>query len=707
MKFIATIGSLLALSVAVDKEAYYAALQEIDFDDVKADLTELMTNSQDYWPADSGNYAGLMVRLAWHCAGSYRRFDGEGGCDGGRMRFLPEQAWADNTNLDKARNLLEPIKGKYGVGLSYGDLYILAGNVAIESTGGKILGFCAGRVDDDDGAESLVLGPSDIHDEVNACPAEENGECKAPKGATTNELIYVNPGGVHGNGDPNSSINPIIDTFGRMGMNPREAVALIGAHTLGKTHGACPNGAGPSPREDPVNPWPGNCENGIGENTFTSGFEGPWTVNPNAFDNSYFRMLTSYEWEPETSPAGNPQFKPNVTEGAIGETRMLVADVALKYGEELSPYVYLYADDNTLFLEDFAAAWYKLTTRDMGPRSRCFGADVPPVQEFQGEELDTSLVVSASDWDKLDVVSKLNETEMVFAVEAAFRCAATYRVTDNFGGCNGARFLLEPERSWEVNGQLASFTEENILEGSFEGSKADQIVFAGMAALESIAETDLQFVFCPGRKDAENGNVSENLEMYQFESSLVQISREVRLMDVGVSGYVALAGRPRSAAYMKSLGYTGSYEGAENLDNMFYTLLYEEALDWQATGVTGVLGDEYVDSNGTNFITGRDYALLLRPEFRAAVITFSFDNNAFLQEFTSSWTKLMNADRYSGPVGNVCEDGLVPLVSVAGGNGNDNQTEKIVAIVACVTFFLVALLLGIFMTRENKDSGKN
>eukprot|EP00924_Labyrinthula_sp_SR-Ha-C_P004969 maker-scaffold_1-snap-gene-17.4-mRNA-1 protein AED:0.07 eAED:0.07 QI:0/0/0/1/1/1/3/0/733 len=703
---------LFSSSYGVDKGTYFKELQEIDFDDVKADLTELMTNSQDYWPADSGNYAGLMVRLAWHCAGSYRRFDGEGGCDGGRMRFLPEQAWADNTNLDKARTLLEPIKQKYGVGLSYGDLYILAGNVAIESTGGKVLGFCAGRVDDDDGSESEVLGPSDLHDEVSPCSEEEDGECDSPKGATTNELIYVNPAGKDGSGDPDSSVDPIKDTFDRMGMSPREAAALIGAHTLGKTHGACPTGAGPSPREDPENPWPGTCGSGRGEDTFTSGFEGPWTTNPDSFDNSFFRALNELEFEAEQSPADNPQFRPVNVSGEVANIRMLVADIALTRDDEFSTYVELYASDNELFNSDFADAWYKLTTRDMGPRSRCFGDDIPPAQPFQGEDLANQVIATTNDWEtSLEDSAGLSEEDLPLAVEAAFRCAATFRASDNFGGCNGARILLEPERSWSVNEGIADFIEGTVVSENFPASNADQIVFAGTVALETLSGNELDLTFCPGRTDATSGEVSQNLEMFQFEDSRTQILRETRLLGLDAAGYTALAGRPRSLQYMTDLGYTGTYAGAAEFGTGYFDLLYQEELNWERTGVTGPLGAEFVDSSGSNYITERDYALLLRPEYRAAVIDFSLDYDAFMQQLVVSWTSLMSADRFDGPAENLCDNGSVDLFFLNGEPGTENANNEdeveVFILLAALVVFTMAVGLVLLGKKKNMQKGRS
>ena len=352
----------------------------VNYDDVRTDLWALMVDSQAFWPADYGTYAGLFLRLAWHNAGSYRTSDGRGGADGGRQRFEPERSWPDNTNLDKARRLLWPIKQKYGEDLSWGDLFVLAGDEAIRSSGGQVLGFCGGRVDAPDGSESIQLGPSDIQEELMPCTL--NGDCQEPLGANTVGLIYVNPEGHLADGDPVKSANDIRDVFGRMDMNDTETVALIGGgHTIGKTHGACPDGAGPSPAEDPINPWPGMCGEGKGEDAFTSGFELPFTSRPTAWDTEYFDNLLAFEWEIFVGPGGHKQWRVTPAsdspvaispDGTHNQTiGLLTSDVALKTDDAYRQIVQSFSGDLASFDSMFAAAWYKLTTRDMGPRSRC------------------------------------------------------------------------------------------------------------------------------------------------------------------------------------------------------------------------------------------------------------------------------------------------------------------------------------------------
>ncbi|GAB5364599.1 hypothetical protein AAMO2058_000983600 [Amorphochlora amoebiformis] len=413
-------------------EEYLEALSKVDFGSVKKDLLELFQDSKDFWPADYGNYGPLFVRLAWHNAGSYRISDGRGGPDGGHQRFDPERSWDDNTNLDKARALLQPIKLKYGQGLSWGDLIILAGNTAIESMGGPILGICAG--------------------------------------STTVGLIYLNPEGPLGEPDPRRSALEVRDAFARMAMNDSETVALIGGgHAFGKTHGACPKGAGPSPKEDPENPWPGLCGTGKGKDAFTSGFEGPWTAEPTKWDYSYFLNLIDYEWEVHVGPGGHWQWRVKggdgpVAPGAFGgsqDVMLLTSDVSLKFDPAgiYQRIIREFATNPASFDHAFKHAWYKLTTRDMGPVTRCLGSELPPPQPFQyplpkplpKEDLANFTLVSK---DLRDLLQSFPAFAKPKFVRLAWRCASTYRHTDYLGGCDGARIRFSPEKDWPINKYL-------------------------------------------------------------------------------------------------------------------------------------------------------------------------------------------------------------------------------------------------------------
>ncbi|CBJ33789.1 Catalase decomposes hydrogen peroxide to molecular oxygen and water [Ectocarpus siliculosus] len=467
-------GSQPDLGTGVDRalrsydDSYYsgsgADFSRETYEALQADITAVFTDSQDFWPADFGNYAPLMIRLAWHCNGNYRQSDGRGGCDGGRIRFNPERSWADNTNLDKALTLLQPIKLKYGDAVSWGDLITLTGNEAIRSMGGPVLGFCAGRLDDASGFDSLELGPSPEQEAVAPCAV--NGTCEFPLGTSTVGLIYVNPEGPLGVPDPAGSAADIRDVFGRMGMNDSETVALIGGgHAFGKFHGACATGPGPDPTDAPEAPWPGTCGDpdsptfGRAENTFTSGFEGQWTVEPLVWDNAYFKDLLEYDWVMTESPADQVQWFPVLKEGAtetedeIPDIIMLTSDIALLYDEEYLALVELFASDLSYLDTAFAAAWYKLTSRDMGQFQRCVGTDVAPPQDFQLPLPEAPADLPDTDGAKSAIMSILSSDPSYPAlfVTLAWQCASTYRSTDFLGGCNGARIRFSPERDWAGN----------------------------------------------------------------------------------------------------------------------------------------------------------------------------------------------------------------------------------------------------------------
>jgi catalase-peroxidase len=355
---------------APNATTYNNALRALDIHAVMSDLESLFVNSQECWPADDGNYGPFFIRLAWHCSGSYRATDGRGGCAGGRQRFEPERSWADNTNLDKARALLWPIKEKYGDGLSWGDLFTLAGTTAIHSMGGPVTQYCAGRIDSEDGEESLILGPSNEQERM--APCEVNGDCQRPLGSTTVGLIYLNPEGPvrqKSDGtwgpdpDPSLSAFDVRDAFARMGMDDTETVALIGGgHAFGKTHGACPMGAGPSPADQPLNPWPGACGTGTGEDAFTSGFEGPWTTKPNQYDDEFFHLMLNSTWEKIIGPGGHWQWRIQGATGPLAGVMRLTSDLSLLHDSAYLDIVKNFAAEPSRFNEAFDKAWFKLTT---------------------------------------------------------------------------------------------------------------------------------------------------------------------------------------------------------------------------------------------------------------------------------------------------------------------------------------------------------
>ncbi|KAI9330583.1 heme peroxidase [Zopfochytrium polystomum] len=643
-----------------------AAAAAVDYAAVKADIVKTLTNSQESWPADFGNYGPFFIRLAWHCAGSYRLSDGRGGCDGGRIRFNPERSWPDNTNLDKALNLLQPLKLKYGDAISWGDLIVLAGTTAIESMGAPVLGFCGGRVDDANGADSLILGPSPEQVEIANCAV--NGNCTYPLGPTTVGLIYVNPEGHLASGDPNSSINDIRMTFGRMGMDDRETVSLIGGgHAFGKVHGACPTGAGPSPLEDPTNPWPGTCGSGPlkgkGNNTFTSGFEGPWTVTPTKWTNDYFKNLLAYDWVIFDGPGGHKQWKPKAKYGGPAPPsfiRMLTSDIALLRDDKYLAIVKEYAANIASLENDFKHAWYKLVTHDMGPASRCVGPLVPAPQPFQlplpaasGKHPDTNSVRKAikdllfsNGADKTPSGKSYNGA---LFVTLAYQCASTYRNTDHAGGCNGARIRLSPEKDLPSNKGLDRVLATlKPVQDAYTGlTTADLIVAAAQVALETAGLSGLPAFTC-GRVDLPQEGVdreaSKLLPRSYIADPIVALRDDWRVKGLTVRQGVALAGRPRSATHQVATGFSGSYGGdPSTVSNELFKVLLSET--WTRTQVQG----EYaaVGKSGV-FVTAADLAMVWDAEAKAVVQEFAASQKAFLEAFADAWTTLVNADFPAG-----------------------------------------------------------
>ncbi|KAG2448406.1 hypothetical protein HYH02_006298 [Chlamydomonas schloesseri] len=684
------------------------AVAKLDLAAVKADLKALMTDSQDWWPADWGHYGPLFVRQAWHCAGSYRTSDGRGGCDGGRQRFDPERSWDDNTNLNRAKTLLWPIKQKYGAGLSWGDLIILAGDVAISSMGGPVLGFCGGRIDDLDGYESLPLGPSPEQEALMPCPVQ--GDCKSPLGQNTLGLIYVNPEGPMGKPVPEESAPQIRAVFGRMGMDDAETVALIGGgHAFGKAHGACPSGPGPSPAEQPEAPWPGTCGDGKGNNTFTSGFEGPWTTTPTAWGNQYFQNLLDYNWEVHVGPGGHHQWRPKAKDAQSKApppgVMMLTTDVALLHDPDYLELVKTYAANLTALEFKFKHAWYKLVTRDMGPVTRCLGPDVPPPQPFQAP-LPPPPPGPAPDYAALarDIARALRRPSpaaepdtvggkpyygALFAT-LAWQCASSYRETDYAGGCNGARIRFAPQKDWPENAYMDSVLAVlEPLKAAHAGttlSTADLIVLAGTVALQqALAEAEaeqqqapgcnrgggkgllqlqgstctasgVRLRFCGGRVDAPEGEHAAQVQPPRvLANKILQVRDNARVMGLSMREAVALAARPRSPSQQRRLGYSGSWTHTpSHLSNQYFKVLLDET--WLRTNSSEGL-EEFAAAGGTGlFMTPTDLAIKWDAEMLAIAQEFATDNKAFLQTFASAWSGLMNADRFDGPDGNVCED---------------------------------------------------
>ena len=659
----------------------------LDFNEVRADLMALFTASTEAWPADYGTYAPFFVRMTWHCTGSYRTSDGRGGCDGGRQRFMPEQSWQDNTNLDKARGLLLPIKEKYGVGLSWGDLFVLAGNTAIESLGGPVLGFCAGRVDDQDGSASAVLGPTP--EQAALYPCIVDGDCKAPLGDTTLGLIYVNPEGPMGVADPAGSAPQIRDTFARMGMNDSETVALIGGgHSIGKAHGACPLGPGPSPAEDPSNPWPGACGTGKGVDTFTSGFEGPWTTFPTEWGNSYFHMLLNHEYEAKVGPGGHTQWAivgadpqaPAADGNGTQSVMMLTSDIALLADESYRSLVELYANDSGALADAFSHAWYKLTTRDMGPVTRCFGVDTPPVQPFQYplpspatslSELANFTDVAAmlvpvltTPQDSLDPDTYASGPSYgALFVRLAFACASTFRGTDYLGGCNGARIRFPPQSEWPANVALdQALSLLQPVKDAF-GDKlswADLIALAGSTAL---AAKGAAVDFCGGRTDALAPDAASDYLTPVLDGSASDtadvVKEYVSNMGLSLQEFVALmGGHTLGQMHQGRSGYTGAWTASPDvLDNTYYRSILD--LTWSQYVVDGSGKTQYRAAapdapDGFVYALETDLQLRWDPELRAAATDYASDNALWLSNFAKAWSRLLSLDTFVPPLDGAC-----------------------------------------------------
>uniref|UniRef100_A0AAV1UZJ1 Plant heme peroxidase family profile domain-containing protein n=2 Tax=Peronospora matthiolae TaxID=2874970 RepID=A0AAV1UZJ1_9STRA len=630
----------------------------VDYDLVKQDLEKLMTDSQAVWPADFGHYGGFFIHFAWRCSGSYRQSDGRGGCDGARVRFLPEQMWGDNRNLDKGFRLLDPIKAKYGDALSWGDLIILSGNVAIKSVGGPVLGFCGGRRDDVDGASSVPLN-STFHPAVDA-PCAVTGQCEKPSGPTTTGRIAANPEGPKNKPDPVGSALEVRDMFTRMGMNDRETVALIGGgHAIGKAHGACLTGPGSSPLEDPGNPWPGTCGEGEmkgkGNNTFTSGFEGAWTSTPTKWSNEYFKSLTQLTWETYVGPGGRTQWRP-VPDTPV-PIRMLTSDMALVNDASYHKLSLEFAADQAALDDAFAHAWYKLTSYDMGPVARCRGNDVPPAQPFQNPLPPTpatlpdfgavrrdvrDLLKKSVDGLPSDLTSDGTPYNGALFVHAAWQCASSFRVTDYAGGSNGAKIRFSPQKDWPMNAGVDKIIAalEPIKAKYATLSTADLIVLAGQVALEDSGDVKIDFL--GGRTDGQSGKGDEILVPRDYYPSvLVGVLDNIKILGVSPEEAVALAGRPRSVEQQKVLGYSGSYsDNSVAFSNEYFKILLNEK--WNQAG-----SNEFRAEGKEVYMMSTDVALLYAPELKMAVERFANDEALFKKVFASAWAKVMTADHFN------------------------------------------------------------
>jgi len=657
------------------EDEYVKLAKMVDWTDIRQQLRKVMKTPQDWWPADWGkevpppegnldpHYGPLFIRMAWHCAGSYRKSDGRGGCRGGRQRFDPERSWEDNTNLDKARTLLGPIKRKCGGGCSWGDLIVLAGTEAISFMGGNYSGFCAGRYDDRDGSKSLELGPSDIQRLVYPC--EKQDECKEPLGSVRVGLIYVDPVGRNGQPVPIESAEDIRDVFGRMGMNDEETVALIaGGHEFGKLHGACPDGPGPSPAEDPTNPWPGKCGTGKGKDTFTSGLEGPWTQHPTMWKHEYFVNLLNKSWELERAPGGAMQWKVLVepTRDQANYTsriKMLTSDLALKKDLTYLNISLTFRDNHEAFNVAFKEAWYKLMTRDSGSSGLyCLNDDAPPPKEWQHPLPEVEPVEDKTPATKVmglvDAATRADPKLKDEFVRLAMLCTLTRRTTDNRGGCNGARIFHAPGNNWTINQDIvksaAKAKLEAIQDDTSGWSLSDLIILSGSRVVQNAGIRGL--FFCGGRVDDPRGDGWEGLQP--------RITGQTTNLLV-IEDYWKIKGLSREQ--MVALSQV-SPTRVGNLDNItidYYEHLLTrgwEEVDREEVNVTSPFVKK-VYKNGKfprDVMVPTDMALRWSAESTSVMEKFLEKQALFQKSFTEAWHKMVNADLPPGGNATDCLD---------------------------------------------------
>jgi catalase-peroxidase len=675
------------LSDPMGKDFDYAKeFKSLDLNAVIKDLTALMTTSQEWWPADFGHYGGLMIRMAWHSAGTYRTTDGRGGAGAGQQRFAPLNSWPDNTNLDKARRLLWPIKQKYGQKISWADLMVLAGNVALESMGFKTFGFAGGRVDVWE-PEELYWGPEGtwLGDE------RYSGERQLaePLGAVQMGLIYVNPEGPNGNPDPLAAAKDIRETFFRMAMNDEETVALIaGGHTFGKTHGAGdPSLMGPEPEagalEDQGLGWKSKHGTGIGADAITGGPEVTWTQTPTKWSNHFFKNLFENEWELTKSPAGAKQWKAKSAKADIPDAfdaskkhvpTMLTTDLSLRFDpayEKISRRFFEHPDQ---FADAFARAWFKLTHRDMGPRVRYLGPLVPKEVLIWQDPIPAGEAISDTDATALKAKILASGLTVAQLVSAAWASASTYRGTDKRGGANGARIRLAPQKDWEVNQPAQLKTVLTKLEEIQKGfgkkfSLADLIVLGGTAAVEKAAKdagVDVKVSFTGGRGDASQEQtdadsfkplepradgfrnyISKKPQFMQPEEALVDRAALMRLS--GPELTVLLGGLRVLGANAGNAKHGVLTKQPEKLTNDFFVNLLDMSTEWQAPNAEGVYEGRDRKTKAAKWTATRfDLIFGSHSQLRAfaEVYAASDAKEKFVKDFASAWTKVMNADRF-------------------------------------------------------------
>jgi catalase-peroxidase len=676
---------------------YSAAFKSIDYDGLKKDIFDLMTTSQDWWPADYGHYGPFFIRMAWHSAGTYRIADGRGGAGAGMQRFAPLNSWPDNGNLDKARLLLWPIKQKYGRKISWADLMILAGNCALESMGFKTFGFAGGREDVWEPQEDVYWGPEKVWLDDKRYTGDR--ELENPLGAVQMGLIYVNPQGPNGRPDPLASARDIRETFGRMAMNDEETVALIaGGHTFGKTHGAADADkyVGPEPEAASIElqsqGWINTYGTGKGADTITSGLEGAWTTTPTQWSNNYFENLFGFDWELYTGPGGAHQWRPKNGGGAgtVPDAHdpkkrhapfMLTSDIALREDpiyEAISRRFYENPDE---LADAFARAWFKLTHRDMGPKVRYLGAEVPAEELIWQDPIPaaTSKTIDAEDIAALKTDIAATGLSVSQLVSTAWASASTFRNSDKRGGANGARIRLSPQKNWEVNNptQLSKVLE--VLEGiqkTFNAkttnkkvSLADLIVLGGCVGIEKAAKNaghDVKVPFTAGRTDASQAQtdvlsfavlkpVADGFRNYlkgQYPTSAEEmLVDKAQLLTLTAPEMTVLVGGMR----VLNTNFDASSHGVftnrkEALTNDFFVNLLDFGVTWQAASSSDAVFEGRDRKTGAVKWTGTRVDLIFgsNSELRALAEVYGCSDaeGQFVKDFVAAWNKVMNLDRF-------------------------------------------------------------
>ena len=685
-----------------DEFDYAKAFKSLDLDALKADLHALMTDSQDWWPADYGHYGPFFIRMAWHSAGTYRTGDGRGGSSSGSQRFAPLNSWPDNGNLDKARRLLWPIKQKYGDSISWADLFVLTGNVAIESMGGKTFGFGGGRVDIWEPEEDIYWGTEEEWLATSDKPGSRySGErvLENPLAAVQMGLIYVNPEGPDSNPDPLASARDIRDTFARMAMNDEETVALVaGGHTFGKTHGAGDAAlVGVEPEAGQMEAmglgWLNKFESGKGKHTTTSGLEGPWTPTPTKWDMSYLGVLFGYDWELTKSPAGAWQWQAkNLREedmapqvdgsGEKVPLMMTTADMAMRMDPDYEKISRRYYENPEEFADAFARAWFKLTHRDMGPKVRYLGKEVPGEELIWMDpvpDLDHPVIDAA---DIADLKAKIAGSGLSIPelVSTAWASASTFRGSDKRGGANGARIRLAPQKDWEANQpeQLAKVLGiyegiqsafNNAASGGKKVSLADLIVLGGSVGVEKAAKAagyDIEVPFAPGRTDASQEQT--DVDSFDVLEPIVDGFRNYKQVDYDVPTEKLLIDRaqlltltaPEMTVLIGGLramnaNHGGAQHGVfthrpEQLTNDFFVNVLDMGTEWTPTDDTDELFEGRDRASGELKWTGTRVDLVFgsNSQLRALAEVYASNDRkeTFVKDFVKAWTKVMNADRF-------------------------------------------------------------